>query len=207
MTTKFTEAVRFESDVTFGQDLVQQFPRNALKEESKSFPQALEEWKVWNDVASNLPTTAASDDLEVYDGTHGTDAIALSAGDVKTLTGVRFARKSIILPAEYKAGASALIRVRAGMLTTISDTTCTIDIQAYINGEDGAVDGSDIVTTSPVSINSLTFADYDFAMTATSLDPGDILDVRLTVTYVDAASGTEVRPLIGSIKLVCNCQG
>ena len=65
----------------------------------------------------------------------------------------------------------------------------------------------DICATNATTINSLTAANVDFTLTPTSVVPGDVLDVVLTVAYHDAASGTAVVGKINSIELLLDIKG
>lgn len=181
-------------------------PRSEFLQENLAvYPIPAFAFSVW-DSGQPLPATAASDDLGIYVGTYGTHTLALTAGDVKTLTATRYARAQIQLPPEYVAGETVTIRVSGGMLTTVASTSCTVDIEAYASDRKGAVDGADLCATSAQSINSLTFGDKDFQITPTDLAPGDWLDVRLTIASVDAATGTVVKPLV-TVELLADIKG
>ena len=93
------------------------------------------------------------------------------------------------------------------MQVTVADTSSTIDVELYKLGRDGLVSGSDLVTTAAQSNNSLTFADLDFAVTTSTLDPGDQLAIRVAATVTDAATGTEVTSVIGALEILADTQG
>lgn len=152
------------------------------------------------DSGAVLPTAGASDDLGFYQGTHGTNVPYIGTGDVKNATTQRKARFTFALPPEYVSGGSVIIRVRAGMVTTVASASATIDFAAYKhNGS--VITGSDLIATSATSINSLTWANYDFTITPTGLVAGDEFDVLCTIDVVDVATGTAViagfRPFFG----------
>ncbi len=113
----------------------------------------------------------------------------------------RYAGVSIEIPSDYEAGETIILRLIAGMKTATADTTATIDAQVYRNAEDGTV-GGDICATAAQTINSLTAAAKDFVITATSINPGDILDVRIAIAVNDAAGGSAVIGRIVAIKLL-----
>jgi hypothetical protein len=92
------------------------------------------------------------------------------------------------------------------MQTTIADTSCTADVECYESDKEASI-GSDLCTTAATSINSTTFADYDFTITASGLVSGDILDVRLTIACNDAATATAVIPTIGAVTFVLDIKG
>jgi hypothetical protein len=162
--------------------------------------------RTWDAVQTNLPGTPASDDLGIITGTWGTNPIRITAGDVKALgSTTRRLYLAIAIPANYEDGQTIQLRIRAKMETTVADTSCTIDAEAYV-GADGSL-GSDLVTTSAQSMNSLTAANYDFTINPTGVDPGDLLEVRLSIASNDAATATAVTPAIYSISLLCDTRG
>lgn len=150
-----------------------------------------EEWRVWDDIRAMLPAAAASDDLGIIGGTFGSASPIVRTSDSKATSVTQRARLTYALPTEYVAGASVTVRLFAGMFTTVSDGTATIDVEAY-RSDDAAGIGSDLCTTAAQTINSLTEANKDFVITAASLMPGDTLDIRVTVAITDSATGTAV---------------
>jgi hypothetical protein len=110
------------------------------------------------------------------------------------------------LPPEYDDGETVQIRVHGGMKTTVSDTTATVDVECYESDKERGI-SADLCTTSAQTINSLTFGDDDFTITATSLVSGDVLDIRITVAITDGATGTAVLGEIGSVELLCDIRG
>jgi hypothetical protein len=161
--------------------------------------------RVWDAVASILPTSAASDDLALITGTWATNPVRITAGDVKTLTATRRLYFAVPIPANYEDGQTIQIRIRAGMETTVASTSCTIDAEAYV-GTSGAL-SADLVTTAAQNMNSLTAANFDFTINEASVDPGQLLEVRLTIASVDGATGTAVTPAIYKVSLLCDTRG
>jgi hypothetical protein len=167
---------------------------------------SLTQARVWDAVQTNLPATPASDDLGIITGTWGTNPVRITAGDVKALgSTTRRLYLAISIPSNYEDGQTIQLRIRAKMETTVADNSCTIDAEAYV-GSDGAL-GSDLVTTSATSMNSLSAANYDFTINATGVDPGDLLEVRLSIASNDAATATAVTPAIYSVSLLCDTRG
>ena len=173
--------------------------------ELQSFPIPLTNFRVWDAMATVLPSAGANDDLGLVGGTFGAATPSLRTQDCKTLTNSNRARVLVQLPWDYVAGESVTLRAKSGMITTVSGTTATLDCEAYKLQEDpdDAI-GSDLVSTAATTINSLTFANVDFVVTPTSLSPGDILDVRLTIAIVDGATATAVIGGLTSFKLLCD---
>lgn len=163
-------------------------------------------WRVW-DSGAVLPTAAAADDLAYEMGTLGTDHGRLSAGDLKAAGATtRYALAHIALPDHYDDAETVTLRLHAGMETTVADTTCTIDAQAYEVG-DGGSPSADICATAAQSMNSLTGANLDFTITATSLAAGDILEVRVAIDCNDGATGTAVTPILYKAWLLFDARG
>lgn len=181
--------------------------RTKLAEDAlQSFVVKMTDLRVWDAVQTNLPGTAASDDLAIIGGTWGSATPMIKTSDAKATTVTQRARVQIQLPPEYVAGGDVRIRLHAGMGTTVSDGTATVDVEAYESNKEGGL-GSDLVTTSATTINSLTLADKDFTLTSAGLAPGDWLDVRITIAITDSATVTAVLGVIGHITLLCDIVG
>jgi len=174
--------------------------------ELQAFAVPLTDFRVWDAMQTNLPGTPATDDLGLVGGTFGSATPLMRSEDLKTAGATnKRARVLVQLPWEYVAGQSVTLRFKAGMITTVADTTATLDCEAYkLQADPDDAIGSDLVSTAATTINSLTFADIDFVLTATSLSPGDILDVRVTAAVNDAASVTAVYAGISCVKLLCD---
>lgn len=158
-------------------------------------PIAMTEFRVWDAQQTNLPGTAANDDLAIIGGTFGTAGPVLQTADAKTTTKTQYARCQVKVPSTYCDGATISVAINAGMVTTVSDGTATVDLEVYLNGA-----GSDICATAAQSINSLTAATKTFDITETAICAGDLLDIRVTLAVTDSASGTAVIGQINSIK-------
>lgn len=171
------------------------------------FPIPFTDLRVWDAFSTNLPNTAATDDLALVGGTFGTAPPLIQAGDCKALGATsRYARVQVVIPECYVAAETVTINVSAGMTTTVADTTCTVDVEAYRLDKISGI-GSDLCATAATTINSLVFATKTFTITAASLSAGDVLDLRLTIACNDAASGTAVTPTIAGLDLVCDIKG
>lgn len=171
------------------------------------FPIPFANLRVWDAYATNLPGTAAADDLALVGGTFATEPPMIQAGDCKALGATtRYARVQVIMPECYVAAETVKINISAGMETTVADTTCTVDVEAYRIDKISGI-GADICTTAATTINSLTYGTKTFTINAASLAAGDVLDVRITVACNDAATGTAVTPTIAGLDLVCDIKG
>lgn len=165
------------------------------------------DWRVWDAMQTNLPGTGATDDLAFIGGTLGTASPTIQTGDVKAAGAVtRYARCTFNVPHEYVAGETITVRAHAGMKTTVADVSATVDFQVYLSDDEEGI-GADLCTTAAQSINSLTDANFDFQITATSVEPGDTLDIRMAVATNDAASATAVIGQVGSVEVLLDVKG
>jgi hypothetical protein len=171
------------------------------------FPICMTGLRVWDAIHTNLPGTAATDDLALIGTTFGTTAPVVTAGDCKALGATsRYARFMVELPECYEAGETVTLSLSAGMVTTVASVSCTVDVECYKIDKITGI-GSDLCTTSATTINSLVFAAKSFTITPSGLTAGDVLDVRLTIACNDAATGTAVTPTIAGIDLLCDIKG
>lgn len=181
--------------------------RTKLATEVKKINIPLELLRVHDAFQTSLPTTAATDDLGLIIGTFGTDGIVLESSDGKATTITQYGRFLFRLPECYVDGGTISIAAHAGMKTTVSDTTATIDFQAYKKDVATGLVGSDLVTTSATTINSLTAAAKEFVITPTGLVNGDELDIRVTIAITDGATVTAVIGRIMKLYAVISVKG
>jgi hypothetical protein len=160
-------------------------------------------WRVHDALHTNLPGTAAADDLALIGGTFGSASPSIQSLDFGGTSTTAYARAQIPLPWEYESGQSVELRFHAGMLTTLADASCTLDVECYETDEETGI-SADICADAAQSINSLTLADIDFTITPTALVAGDLLDVRITVAGTDAGNLGVMTACIGAVKLLCD---
>jgi hypothetical protein len=209
MTHRVEEAAVFTGTVTITAGNLSEQPRDMLEQDTVvRFPIPLHEFRVFDALATALSGTPASDDLGLTTGTFASAPLRMSAGDLKAAgaTTRRARHPQVIVPECYDAAETFQIIVSCGMETTVADTSCTVDIEVCRLDKDGAV-AADICATAAQSMNSLSFSDKTFTITATTLAPGDVLDVRVSITCTDAATGTAVTPAIASIDVACDIKG
>lgn len=182
-------------------------PRTSLlQEDAVAYTVPLEAFRVWDAKASLPVSSAGNDDLGLITGTVGTAAPVFRTGDAKATTVTQKVGFQFVLPAEYVPGETVTLRLLAGMNTTASDGTATIDANAYKVGTNGTV-GSDIVATAAQSINDLTAANKDFTITPTGLAPGDVLDIVVTIAITDGATGTAVIGQLNKVQMLLDIKG
>lgn len=171
------------------------------------YPLHIQGWRIW-DAFQTVLTTAGTDDLGVTTGTFGTGTPYLTAGDLKAAGATsRRARTLFQLPPEYVTGSGVTIRFAAGMITTVSDGTATVDVEAWKSDRDTTIGGSDLVSTAATTINSLTFGNKDFDLNSGSLAAGDWLDIRVTIAVSDAATATAVIGAIAHAEIIFDIKG
>lgn len=180
--------------------------RGDMKPETVAYTIPLTSLRVHDAMATNLPSTAANDDLALITGTPGTDAPTIQGGDFGGTTVTRYAAFEFVLPAEYEAGGAITIAAHAGMLTAVADNSCDLDFSCWEATAAGAV-GSDLVATNPVDMNSLTFATNTFTVTSAGLSAGDRLIVRMAVLMSDDGNAAVMIPEVTTIAVNLTVRG
>lgn len=171
------------------------------------FPIDFASLRVWDAYHTALPGTAAADDLALVGGTFGTAPPVVNAGDLKGAGATtRYARFQFSLPECYDAAETVTLAISAGMVTTVADTSCTIDVECYKLDKITGI-SADLCTTGATTINSLVFSTKSFVITPGTLAAGDTFDVRIAIACNDGATGTAVTPTIAAIDLLCDIKG
>ncbi len=161
------------------------------------YPIPLETLKTWDAREKPLPVTAANDDFGITTGTAGTNAPTIVGRDSQSASLTAIAGISIPVPADYIDGEAIMVRVNAQMVTTISDDTALLDLNAYRQ----AAPTVDINSIAATSMNSLTAADIDFVLTPTNVVAGDLIDLILTAAVVDGSGSAAVIAKVNTITL------
>lgn len=185
------------------------YPRRLLQQEPlASYLLPWSGWTKHDEPHTRLPGAAGSDYLGLIGTSFGTSVPALSAGNLETAGATtRYARCQWQLPPEFDAGQTMLIRCHAGLVTTVSDGTATLDVEAFKADREGGKTGADLISTAAIDINETSLEDRDFTVDTTSLAPGDWIDLRLAVAVNDTATGTNVDPLIGEVAALIDIRG
>lgn len=206
--TNFPGDVYIAGDINYTGSFVSKIPRaDLIQDANAAYPIPWSSWRVWDAYQTVLPGTSASDDLGLYGGTFASASPSIKTYDVKAAGAVTlYARTMLWMPPEYDAGQTVTLRFYAGMVTTVADTTATIDAQCYESDKAAGI-GSDLVTTAATTINSLTPANKDFVVTSSGLTAGDILDLRVAIAINDAATATAVIGMIGAAYLLLDIRG
>ena len=205
--TTFQGSIFVPGDLTLSGEIVPGIARSSLvQDDLQNYVIPFRDWRIADNLSSLIPATAASDDLGMDGETFGTETPFLVTSDAKATTVTQYGRFQFALPPEYVSGQSVRIQVKAGMKTTISDGTATVDFQVYESDDDGGV-GADLCATAAQSINSLTQATLNFDVTATSLAAGDLLDCRMTVAITDSATSTAVLGKVSRCSVLADIKG
>lgn len=174
-----------------------------IQESAVVHPVPLTSMRIHDAISTALPATSSSNDLGLVSGTYLTSNPSLRTADVKATTVSNYARFLFPVPAHYVAGQAISLRINAGMVTTISDTTATLGVECARL----AAPATNICATAAQDMNNLTAADITFTLTPTNVVVGDVLDVRLTIAVVDGASGTAVIGAIYSVSFLLSVKG
>jgi hypothetical protein len=185
-----------------------EYPRASLAVDYlQPHPLPVFQWRKTTAFDANLPATSSGTDLGLYTGTHGTSAPYIATSDLKTAGATtRTARTLFQIPANYVAGKGVQIRLAAGMITTVADTSATINVDVRRIARDGTA-GANLNAAAAVTINSLTLSDKTITLNAATLAPGDYLDIKATIVVTDAAGVTAVIATIALAEVLCAIQG
>lgn len=148
-----------------------------------------------------------ADDMGLTAGTFGVSPPCISAGPIQSTSTTRYARVSRAIPPAFDGSYSGItIRVYAGMSGALADTSVSLDVDAYITDATGTL-GSQIVSTTAQSMNSLVAATYDFICSPSGIGVGSCLDIRLSIAAVDSATVTDVIPNIYAVDVLIDLRG
>lgn len=178
---KITTATITQNEISATADIA----RSQLVTETLTpFRVALGDVRVFDAFITFLPSTAATDDMALIGGTHGSAAPqlegVLATGSATETQKCRFV---FSLPAEYVAAGLIRLRVTCNVTQGEGEGTKTIDADVVSNDDDGTV-SADINETDPVTIDD-TPTGREFTITPTGLAAGDELDVVLTLVVED----------------------
>jgi hypothetical protein len=182
------------------------FVRGDLTVETKVYPISLTSLRVKAAMSSLLPATPNGTSMGLVTGTPGTNAPTLQATDPGGTSASESFAFEFTLPSEYVDAGNAAIRVKGKCGTTVADGACTVDFQVYVDARNGTV-GSDIMASTPYSINSLTSQQSDMTITPATLAAGSKLIVVGTVAANDAGDLGVMVPTIEAIELVLHVKG
>ena len=152
---------------------------------------------------ADLATMALSGTAGDHFLTLSTEDILLTGNTPSSSTVTDISRFQFTLPPSYQAGSDITFRVTA-VVNAVADTN-TVDLSAFrVTATSGAV-GSDIVATGVQNVTA-TAQTFDFTITGATLEPGTILNLKLTTVNNDA-DGSDGIVSIAYTALVMNNRG
>jgi hypothetical protein len=113
------------------------------------------------------------------------DAITLLSNVANNSTATDVSEYQYRIPYNYLAGGTLSIKVNHTLFDVGTSGASTIDFSAYRQA-DGAV-GSDIVSTAAQSMSKGAWTESTFVVTPTTLNPGDILNIKMTTAVIETA--------------------
>ena len=196
-----------QGNITYAGTISPAIARTSLALDSlQPVPIQIHEWRVWDAYATTSPGTSASDDLGVY-GTALGAIPYLGTSDLKSAGATtRYARVIKQVPFEYQATEALQIRFSAGMKTAVADTSCTLNVDVRLAARDGT-ESATLYAGAAVTMNSLTASEKSFTVTAATLTPGCLLDIRVAIVCTDAAGGSAVIAALYACELMCAVRG
>lgn len=172
-----------------------------ISRDAQAFPIRLTDCRVHDAPQTVLPATAAADDMAIVAITPGTNAPTLQGVDFGAASTDEKCTFQFAVPHSYRDGETITLRCFAGMLTTVSDGTATLDVECWKDDGDGTV-ATDICATAATTINSLTLANKDFTITPTTVEGGDLLNFRLTFGGSDTGNAGVMIPTVTAITVL-----
>lgn len=173
---------------------------------NKTYTIPIHAFRYWNNMALVLPAVAVDDEMGIVTGTPGTDVPTLQGVDFGGVATDEKCAFEFCLPAEYDAGQSVTVRLRAAMLTTVADAATTVDVECFKSNRDGLA-GIDLCSTAAQSINSLTPANLDFTITPTGFAAGDRLVIILAFAGSDTGNLGVMIPEISQVEILLDVRG
>lgn len=159
----------------------------------------MEQWKVWDAMQTNLPGTAATDDLGLTTGTFLTDSPTIKSVDFGGTSTTAYARRQFTMPMDYVTDSNFSIIINASM-QVVADASATIDLQVAPT----AAADTDICATAAQSVNSASGAVATFSCTPSlaSVSPGSTIDMRMTFAGTDAGNAqNNINLVIASVRM------
>lgn len=140
------------------------------------------DWRVWDALVTNLAGADGTDDLGLVTGTYLTTNPTFNVTVATPAAAPFYARRSYTLPKDYVAGTDLVLTLN--VTETVAATTASLDANAV----DQDSPTLDIVATAAQSVVGAAATNFTFTITGTALVPGDVLDIRISITLTDVAA-------------------
>lgn len=161
---------------------------------------------VFNEDGTEVDATGATGEFAKSAGGFGSGTLELLGQQASGVTKTDTLMIALTVPdnfqkAAYSTGSKALKIKIKHKTDPVATTTASIDVEAYESDGEGGISGSDIVTTTAITHNSLTWTEHEFTITPTNLEPGDDILILIQTIVDDASGATNARSHIGKITL------
>ena len=157
--------------------------RSKLALEAKTHHILFTDLRQYDDLGAALPSAALDDHLYLYTPNPPGVTAPIVYSDIASGTESYYAGCLFSLPPEYASGEDIIVNMRSTVLTNA--TGCTQRAYVYlIDPTDGSL-GSDIADVTGLSLamsSAPTFTTTSIPVTATTLEPGDLLFIKFAVT-------------------------
>jgi hypothetical protein len=148
--------------------------------------------------------SAAAGVLGLVMGTFGTAVPSLVSETANNTSKTDLARSSVQVPTNFNPGGALSIVVNA-LSSAALTVSGTVAIQAYKASTAGVL-GSALVAGGAQTI-SPTAADYTFALTTTTINPGDQIDFEITTVANDTGGSSNKTISVNSVRLLADLLG
>lgn len=177
-----------------------------LQENLVSYPVPWAHLRVFDAFGTNLPAAAGTDDLGLTCAASGTGSPIVKSLTSSGTTVAEYCRFEFVMPPEYIAGTGRVYVRLYSRVEVVANVSATIDVNAYESNEEGGI-SADLCITGATTINSVTWANRDFILTPTGLEPGSHLDIKISVALDDTGAANACIANIGSIEILCDIKG
>lgn len=130
----------------------------------------------------------------------GTNQLYIQGEASQNETEVSVGWLEFTLPANYVAGGTITLRAVVDVTGTGTLGTCTVDFEARLSDNDGAV-GSDLVTTAATAVSATSGA-KDFVVTPTGLVAGNKLVVKVTTSIAESGNVNPIQAIITKLQVI-----
>lgn len=141
-------------------------------------------------------------------GTHGTNAPLVAGEAASNNSKTNKMRRTFTLPAEYVAGQTVTLRIKAKETVGAATVSTTVDVEAFEVAAEAGLGGSptDLCATAAQDVTT-TVGDKDFTITPTDLVAGDELDIEITGVTNDTGGAVGTILAIYSVQLLLDIKG
>lgn len=175
-----------------------------VQDDLKPYPIILTTFRKTAALSSLLGEVADCTNHALRGYSHGSESMYLKGYAAEGASTTERSRVLKELPAEYVAGQTVIIRVHSKLSSAV-EVSGTVALLVYKSDKEKGV-SADLCETA-AQPNTTSWADYDFTITPTDLEPGDVLDIEITTVINNTGGAQEIDLFMGDVRLLCDVKG